>query len=174
MHLQKWFTKPFVRCDFLFYIEKTLFDEGGDKMFNIFEKKGQTIIQLTKGDSGTIWTTPSYDVNSNKIYDPENGDCVVELGDNDYVLFAVGTSSGRKYITKLLTKDDCDENHVITINLVPTDTVHLQPYSYNFSLTYFKDKGTEAFTYACGKFEVLETVGTIEDLPEGDADGIGG
>jgi hypothetical protein len=153
---------------FLFYIDlhrKILFDEGGEMMFNIFEKKGQTIIQLTKGDSCSFFTEPFYDVGNDNEYNPEDYDSIVKLTEQDYVVFAIGSSSGRTYLTKILTVNDYDENGNLVVSIVPSDTRDMQSFSgYLFSFTLFLNGGESAFTYKKGRFELLDVIYTVDDL----------
>ena len=133
-------------------------------MFEIIEKKGQIVINLTRNDSCEISTCPFIDADENKIYDKDSDDKVIILGDNDYVLFCVASPSGRVYLKKLLTNQDYNNDGVLTMKLSPTDTIDLQPFSYLFSFSYMPHKGEDCYTYATGIFNLLPAVGTIRDL----------
>ena len=133
-------------------------------MFEIIEKKGQIVIQLTAGDSAEIETQPFIDTNDNKIFDINSDDKPIILGDDDYVLFCVASPSGRVYLKKLLTNNDYNSNGVLTMKLSPADTIDLQPFSYLFSFSYMPNKGEDCYTYATGIFNLLPAVGTIRDL----------
>ena len=133
-------------------------------MFEIIEKKGQIIINLTRNDSCEISTCPFIDADENKIYDKDSDDKPIILGDNDYVLFCVASPSGRIYLKKLLTNQDYNSDGVLTMKLSPTDTIDLHPFSYLFSFSYMPHKGEDCYTYATGIFNLLPAVGTIRDL----------
>ena len=133
-------------------------------MFEIIEKKGQIVINLTRNDSCEISTCPFIDADENKIYDKDSDDKIIILGDNDYVLFCVASPSGRVYLKKLLTNQDYNNDGVLTMKLSPTDTIDLQPFSYLFSFSYMPHKGEDCYTYATGIFNLLPAVGTIRDL----------
>ena len=77
----------------------TFYNKDGDKMFEIVEKKGQIVINLTRNDSCEISTCPFIDADENKIYDKDSDDKAIILGNNDYVLFCVASPSGRIYLT---------------------------------------------------------------------------
>ena len=132
-------------------------------MFEIIEKKGQIVINLTRNDSCEISTCPFIDADENKIYDKDSDDKPIILGDNDYVLFCVASPSGRVYLKKLLTNQDYNNDGVLTMKLSPTDTIDLQPFSYLFSFSYMPHKGEDCYTYATGIFNLLPAVGTIRD-----------
>lgn len=133
-------------------------------MFEIVEKKGQIVINLTRNDSCEISTCPFIDTNENKIYDKDSDDKAIILGDNDYVLFCVASPSGRIYIKKVLTKSDYNSDGILTLKLSPADTIDLQPFSYLFSFSYMPNKGEDCYTYATGIFNLLPAVGTIREL----------
>lgn len=133
-------------------------------MFEIIEKKGQIVINLTRNDSCEISTCPFIDADENKIYDKDSDDKVIILGDNDYVLFCIASPSGRVYLKKLLTNQDYNNDGVLTMKLSPTDTIDLQPFSYLFSFSYMPHKGEDCYTYATGIFNLLPAVCTIRDL----------
>lgn len=133
-------------------------------MFEIIEKKGQIVINLTRNDSCEISTCPFVDADENKIYDKDSDDKAIILGDNDYVLFCVASPSGRVYLKKLLTNQDYNNDGVLTMKLSPTDTIDLQPFSYLFSFSYMPHKGEDCYTYATGIFNLLPAIGTIRDL----------
>lgn len=133
-------------------------------MFEIIEKKGQIVINLTRNDSCEISTCPFIDADENKIYDKDSDDKPIILGDNDYVLFCVASPSGKVYLKKLLTNQDYNNDGVLTMKLSPTDTIDLQPFSYLFSFSYMPHKGEDCYTYATGIFNLLPAVGTVRDL----------
>lgn len=135
-------------------------------MFNIFEKKGQTIIQLHAGDSAQITTTPFNDTNNDGLYNPEDYDEPIVLDENGYVMFIVASPSGRIYIKKFLTMNDYNDNGELAFNLEPSDTKNLQPYRYLFSFTYFPNKTEQAYTYSTGIFEILKSLGNVDTLDE--------
>ena len=126
-------------------------------MFNIFEKKGQTIIQLTAGDSASITTTPYSDANNDNSFNPTDNDEPIILDENSYVMFIVASSSGRTYIKKFLTVDDYNDNNELVVNLNPSDTKDMQPFRYLFSFTY---------TYSNGIIEILQSLGNVDTLDE--------
>lgn len=133
-------------------------------MFEIIERKGQVHIRLSRGDSMQLETIPFTDTNENKKYDPDTDDKPIVLGEDDYVLFCMYSGSGRKYLSKLLTKDDYNEQQVLTLTLKPKDTINLQPYCYNFSFTYMPHKGEEAYTYVEGIFEIMPSCNAINEI----------
>ena len=133
-------------------------------MFEIIEKKGQIVINLTRNDSCEISTCPFIDTNENKIYDKDSDDKPIILGDNDYVLFCVASPSGRIYLKKMLTKSDYNSDGILTMKLSPADTIDLQPFSYLFSFSYMPNKGEDCYTYATGIFNLLPAVGTVREL----------
>lgn len=135
-------------------------------MFEIIERKGQIHIKLSRGDSMQLETIPFTDTNENKKYDPDTDDKPIVLGEDDYVLFCVYSSSGRKYLSKLLTKDDYNGQEVLTLTLKPKDTINLQPYCYNFSFTYMPHKGKEAYTYVEGIFEIMPSCNATDGIPK--------
>lgn len=135
-------------------------------MFEIVEKKGQTYINLTRGDSAEIETIPFIDTNENKTLDESSDDRRIILGDDDYVLFCIASPSGRIYFKKAINKNDYNNNGILTVKLSPADTVDLQPYSYMFSFSYMPHKGEDCYTYAVGIFNILPAVGTVKDLNE--------
>lgn len=139
-------------------------------MFEIVEKKGQIIIQLTAGDSAEIETQPFIDSDNNKIFDSDSDDSPIILGDNDYVLFCVASPSGRIYLKRILTKDDYNDDGVLTIKLYPNDTIDMQPYNYNFSFSYMPNNGDDCYTYATGIFSLLPAIGTVRDLQNNNID----
>ena len=134
-------------------------------MFNIFEKKGQTIIQLHAGDSAQITTTPFRDTNNDGLYNPDDYDEPIVLDENGYVMFIVASPSGRIYIKKFLTVNDYNDNGELTMTFEPSDTKNLQPYRYLFSLTYFPNEN-EQYTYSTGIFEILQSLGDVDTLDE--------
>ena len=134
-------------------------------MFNIFEKKGQTIIQLHAGDSAQITTTPFNDANNDGLYNPDDYDEPIVLDENGYVMFIVASPSGRIYIKKFLTVNDYNDNGELTMTFEPSDTKNLQPYRYLFSFTYFPN-GNEQYTYSTGIFEILQSLGDVDTLDE--------
>ena len=135
-------------------------------MFNIFEKKGQTIIQLTAGDSASITTTPYSDANNDNSFNPTDNDEPIILDENSYVMFIVASSSGRTYIKKFLTVDDYNDNNELVVNLNPSDTKDMQPFRYLFSFTYFPNKTEQAYTYSNGIIEILQSLGNVDTLDE--------
>lgn len=135
-------------------------------MFNIYEKKGQTIIQLHAGDSAQITTTPFSDANNDGLYNPEDYDEPIVLDENGYVMFIVASSSGRVYVKKFLTVNDYNDNGELVLILEPSDTKDMQPYRYLFSFTYFPNKTEQAYTYSTGIFEVLKSLGNVDTLDE--------
>lgn len=139
-------------------------------MFEIINRKDIVYIRLSKGNSCEIETTPFCDADNNKIYDPDKNDKPIMLGENDYILFVVTSGSGRKYLTKIITNADYNEQQILTLKLKPVDTLKLEPHCYNFSFTYLPNAGEDAYTYAEGKFELLPVCGTVEDLPKKGAD----
>lgn len=146
--------------------------EGSDTMFEITERKGITHIRLSRGNSCTITTNPLYiDTNENKVYDTD--DIPIILENNDRVLFCVCSGSGRKYLTKILTPNDYNDQDVLTLKLDAKDTL-LEPHCYDFSFTYFPSNKSEAYTYAEGKFEILPVCGDITDLTKSDVPEIDG
>ena len=134
-------------------------------MFNIFEKKGQTIIQLHAGDSAQITTTPFSDANNDGLYNPEDYDEPIVLDENGYVMFIVASSSGRIYVKKFLTMNDYNDNGELVMTFEPSDTKNLQPYRYLFSFTYFPNEN-EQYTYSTGIFEILKSLGNVDTLDE--------
>lgn len=134
-------------------------------MFNIFEKKGQTIIQLTAGDSASITTTPYSDANNDNSFNPTDNDEPIILDENSYVMFIVASPSGRTYIKKFLTVDDYNDNNELVMNLNPSDTKDMQPFRYLFSFTYFPNEN-EQYTYSTGIFEILKSLGNVDTLDE--------
>ena len=135
-------------------------------MFEIVEKKGQIVINLTRNDSCEISTCPFIDADENKIYDKDSDDKPIILGDNDYVLFCVASPSGRIYLKKILTKENYNSDGVLTLKLYPDDTIDMKPYNYNFSFAYMPNKGEDCYTYATGIFNLLPAVSTVKDLNE--------
>ena len=133
-------------------------------MFEIIEKKGQTYINLTKNDSCEISTCPFIDTNSDNKYNPDDDDKPIILGDNDYVLFCIASPSGKIYFKKILTKDDYNNENVLTMKLYPNDTINMQPFSYLFSFAYMPNKGGDCYTYATGIFNLLPVIATVKDL----------
>lgn len=133
-------------------------------MFEIVEKKGQTYINLTRNDSCEISTCPFIDADENKIFNADNNDKPIVLGDDDYVLFCVASPSGRVYLKKLLTNQDYNSEGILTMKLSPTDTIDLQPFAYLFSFSYMPNKGEDCYTYATGVFNLLPAIGTIREL----------
>lgn len=125
-------------------------------MFNIIEKDNQTIIQLNRGDSAEFQTEP---------YTCSDGIKVpIILEENDYILFCISSSSGRIYYKKTISKNDYNQNNILTIKLQPNDTINLEPFRYVFSLQYMPDSGSDAYTYSTGIFDLLPSIATIEDL----------
>lgn len=137
---------------------------GGEKMFEIIEKKGKIVINLTAGDSAEIETQPFIDADNNKIFDPSSNDQPIILGDNDIVLFSVGSPSGKVYLKKILTNNDYNSNGVLTLKLTPDDTIDMQPFSYLFSFAYMPDVRSDCYTYATGTFNVLPAITTLNDV----------
>ena len=133
-------------------------------MFEIIEKKGQIVINLTRNDSCEISTCPFIDSDENKIYDKESNDKAIILGDNDYVLFCIASPSGRIYLKKILTKEDYNSDGVLTLKLYPNDTIDMQPFRYLFSFSYMPNNGEDCYTYATGVFNLLPTIATVKDL----------
>ena len=134
-------------------------------MFNIYEKKGQTIIQLHAGDSAQITTTPFRDTNNDGLYNPDDYDEPIVLDENGYVMFIVASPSGRIYVKKFLTVNDYNDNGELTMTFEPSDTKNLQPYRYLFSFTYFPNEN-EQYTYSTGIFEILQSLGNVDTLDE--------
>lgn len=136
-------------------------------MFNVYERGGQTLIQLTAGDSAQITTWPYSDVNGDNKYNPEDYDKPIVLDENGYVMFIVASFSGRTYIKKFLTMNDYNaDNNELVLNLEPNDTKDLYPYRYLFSFTYFPNKIEQAYTYSSGIFEVMKSLGNVDTLKE--------
>ena len=135
-------------------------------MFEVIEGRCSTRIRLTRGDTAVINTEPWNDVDHDDIYNPEDANEVIILGDNDYVLFTVASCSGRKYIEKLLTKNDYNELGVLQLRLSPADTKDMQPFTYKFSFQYMQNNGEDCFTYSQGDFELLESINTVDALSE--------
>ena len=135
-------------------------------MFNIFEKKGQTIIQLTKGDSCEISTDVYLDANNDNKYNVEDYDQPITLGVSDYVMFTVGSPSGRIYIKRVLTVNNYNDQGVLTLPLYPVDTKDMQPFKYLFSFAYYPNSGENCYTYNQGIFELLPAISTVTDLKE--------
>lgn len=133
-------------------------------MFEIVEGQKQITINLTRNDSCEIATCPFIDTDSNKIYSPEKNDTPIILGDEDYVLFSVASPSGKVYLKKILTKDDYNEDGVLTMKLSPEDTIDMQPFRYLFSFAYMPNNGEDCYTYATGIFNLLPAIATIKDL----------
>lgn len=125
-------------------------------MFNIIEKNNQTIIQLNRGDSAEIQTEPYICSDENKT--------PIILKDNDYIMFCVASQSGKIYFKKVITKDDYNNDKILTIKLNPQDTIKLEPFQYLFSFQYMPENGSDAYTYSIGVFELLPSIATVEDL----------
>lgn len=134
-------------------------------MFEIIEGKKQITINLTRNDSCEIATCPFVDSDANKIYNPEGSDSPIMLGDMDYIMFSVASPSGKIYLKKLLTKDDYNEDGVLTMKLSPEDTIDMQPFRYLFSFSYMPNNGEDCYTYATGIFNLLPAIATVKDLP---------
>lgn len=135
-------------------------------MFNIFEKKGQTIIQLTAGDSLEIETVPFIDTDDDNKFDISKNDEPIVLGENDYVLFVVYAQNGKVYIKKVLTANDYNEQDVLTMKISCADTKDLQPYKYFFSFSYLPQDGADCYTYNTGAFEVMPSINAVDLLNE--------
>lgn len=135
-------------------------------MFNIFEKKGQTIIQLTKGDSCELSTNIFLDSNNDNKYNVEDYDEAIVLGESDYVMFTVASPNGRIYIKRVLTVNDYNDQGVLTLSLYPADTNNMQPFRYLFSFAYYPNSGENCYTYNQGIFELLPAISTVADLKE--------
>lgn len=135
-------------------------------MFEVIEGRCGIKLRLTRGDSGVMTTIPYNDVDNDGEYNPEDENEEIILGENDYVLFTVASGSGRKYITKLLTKDDYNAFGVLQLKLSPADTKDMQPFTYYFSFQYMPDNGSDCFTYSQGEFELLESISTVDTLTE--------
>lgn len=127
-------------------------------MFEIIRGEHKTKIRLTRGDSAMLLTEPSVstDINESPII----------LADEDYVVFTLASTSGQIYITKILTKDNYDENGILYVKLTPSDTKDLRPCGYRFSFAYMPQKGTECYTYDEGWFHILPAISTVDTLNE--------
>ena len=133
-------------------------------MFDITTRKDIVNIRLTRGDTAVIETIPVIDVDEDgKITDVDQP---ITLRGDDKVLFCVGSATGRIYLKKVLTADDYDDTGVLAVILKPSDTIHLQPFNYNFDFTYLPESG-DAYTYASGIFSLIDKIGTIENVGEG-------
>lgn len=133
-------------------------------MFEIINRKGNITIRISSGDSAEIETEPFTDSDNNDRFDIDSNDKPIILGENDYVLFTVASSSGRIYLKKIITKDNYNEDNILTVKLYPEDTIDLQPYPYCFSFAYMPNKGEDCYTYATGVFEVVNSISTVRDL----------
>lgn len=133
-------------------------------MFDITTRKDIVNIRLTRGDTAVIETIPVIDVDEDgKITDVDQP---ITLRGDDKVLFCVGSVTGRIYLKKVLTADDYDGAGVLAVILKPSDTIHLQPFNYKFDFTYLPESG-DAYTYASGIFSLIDTIGTIENVGDG-------
>lgn len=127
-------------------------------MLNISEKNNQPIIQLNRGDSAELQTEPYICSDGNKT--------PLILNENDYILFCIAGPSGKIYYKKIITKNDYNQDNILTIKFRPNDTVNLQPFKYTFSLQYMPENGSDVYTYSTGIFELLPSIATVEDLHE--------
>lgn len=134
-------------------------------MFRIIEKQGRpTIIQLTRGDSAEIPTEPY--TNITEAVGPDDEETPIVLSDVDYILFTIGSPSGRIYLKKLLTSEDYSDEGTLAVKLCPDDTKYLHPYRYTYSFAYMPQEGTDVYTYQVGIFELLPSVSIVDDLQE--------
>lgn len=128
-------------------------------MFDITENGGQIVIRLTRNDSCEILTCP--------MADGDTGLVPIELGSNDFVMFAVMSRIGRIYLKKILTSADTDEDGNLCLKLSPADTANIPPETYSFYLAYMPNGGEDCYTYAEGQFIVLPTAAYVSQLGGG-------
>lgn len=130
-------------------------------MFNINPKNNR--IKLTRGNSCKIDILPLIAYSGDKITKVP-----VILQNGDRVIFTVGGLSGKKYLQKILTADDYDENDdSLNLVLFPEDTINLQPINYVYDVVLVYDNGASVTFIDSATFSVLPAVGTYQDLERG-------
>ena len=111
-------------------------------------------IHITRGDSVTL-ATGLY-INENEL---------LELSENDCVIFTVRSkSSGELKIKRILTADNY-ENGELVMCIAAEETL-ITPAKYDYSFLYLPDREMpheQAFTYALGDLEVMHSVTTYKD-----------
>lgn len=129
-------------------------------MFSIDERNN---IKLTRGNSCKIDILPI--ITSSKtitVGTPE----ILEEGDK--LIFTIASPSGRKYLQKILTSDDYDENDdSVNLVLFPEDTIDLQPFDYVYDAVIVYDNGMTVTFIDNATFTILPAVGTYKDLERG-------
>ena len=127
-------------------------------MFKYHEQNNERVIQLTRGDSVKFVTCPR----TNNIN-------YVTLYEGDYVLFTVGSynnNNARRYVEKIISKDNYDERGGLVVELSPDDTKDMRPMKYKYSLAYMPQSGTEYHTYETGVLDLLPAISTIDVMKE--------
>ena len=128
-------------------------------MFEITDSGGQICIQLTRNDSCEILTCP--------MAEGDTGLVPIELGSNDFVMFAVMSKIGHIYLKKIITSADTDEDGNLRIKLSPADTANIPSGNYSFSIAYMPNGGEDCYTYAEGLFIILPTAAYVSQLGGG-------
>ena len=105
-------------------------------------------------------------MNDNDILDEGSDEKPIILSEKDYVVFTIGSNSGKIYLRKILTAADYNKQNILTLKLKPEDTINLQPSpcTYLFSFAYMPNKGEDCYTYATGYLKLLPSLSTTEDL----------
>lgn len=131
-------------------------------MFNINPRTNH--IKLTRGNSCKIDILPLV-VSGNDKTSKEP----IILQDGDRVIFTIAGVSGRKYLQKILTPDDYDENDdSLNLILFPEDTINLKPLNYIYDVILVYDNGTSITFIDNAMFSILPAVGTYQDLERRD------
>lgn len=111
-------------------------------------------MHITRGDSVTLATD---------LYTNEND--LVELSENDCVIFTVRSKdSAELKIKRILTADNY-ENGELVMCIAAEETL-ITPAKYEYSFLYLPDRTMpqeQAFTYAQGDFEIMHSVTTYMD-----------
>jgi len=64
-------------------------------------------------------------LNDNNILDEDSDEKPIILSEKDYVVFTIGSNSGKIYLRKVLTAADYNEQNILTLKLKPEDTINL-------------------------------------------------
>lgn len=143
-----------IRCLRIWYF--FILQKDGGKMFKIDSCTKH--ICLTRGNSCKIDILPI-------LIDDNKNESPIILKDEDKLIFTVASPSGRKYLQKVLTADDYDENdESLNLILFPNDTINLQPFDYMYDVVIVYDNGSTVTIVDSAKFSILQAYGTYQDL----------
>lgn len=94
-----------------------------------------------------------------------NGEDKITVLSGESILFIVKSAYGTTVLSKTISNID-SEAIPIQFELEPEDTINMfAPFKYKYSVDLYTNNGETFFTLQKGDFVLMDSVGTIEDIP---------